>query len=149
MPNNVYSEINLHLAWHTKGSEPLIEDAVEHHLYSFLKERVKQTPEAACHAVGGTANHVHVAVSIPPAIHISEWVGQLKGSSAHYINHRIANKKLLEWQSGYGAVSFGSKDLPWVVSYVQNQKDRHAQGKTQDRLERIADGVRVARVNGG
>ena len=137
MPNNVYSEINLHLAWHTKGRTPLIHDAVEHHLYEFLEQRVKQTPGAIFHAVGGTDDHVHLAVSIPPTLQVSDWVGQLKGASAHYLNQRIVNRNRFAWQAGYGVVSFGSNDLPWVTDYIRNQRVHHAAGKTHDRLERI------------
>ena len=45
--------------------------------------------------------------------------------------------KALEWQTGYGVVSFGAKDLPWVVAYIQNQREHHARAGTHDRLERI------------
>ena len=157
MPNNVYSEINLHLTWHTKGSAPLIHDAVEHHLYQFLEQRVKQTPGTVCHAVGGTDDHVHLAVSVPPTVQVSDWVGQLKGASAHYLNQRIMNRSRFAWQAGYGVVSFGSKDLPWVTDYIRNQGERHATGKTHGRLERIdaatqartaqADGRKTAKLN--
>jgi hypothetical protein len=40
-------------------------------------------------------------------------------------------------QIGYGIVSFGRADLPWVMEYVQTQRQHHAAGKVQDRLERI------------
>ena len=41
-------------------------------------------------------------------------------------------------------VTFGTKDLPWVVQYIRNQKQHHASGQVHDRLERIeqAEGVR-------
>ncbi len=45
--------------------------------------------------------------------------------------------KALEWQAGYGVVSFGTGDLPWVRDYVRNQREHHARGKVEDRLERI------------
>jgi putative transposase len=44
---------------------------------------------------------------------------------------------VLQWQAGYGVVSFGTKDLDWVKAYIQNQREHHAQGTAQDRLERI------------
>lgn len=44
--------------------------------------------------------HVHLAVSVPPALTISEWIGELKGASAHYVNHEVARRRVLEWQSG-------------------------------------------------
>ncbi len=47
------------------------------------------------------------------------------------------NRNRFAWQAGYGVVSFGSKDLPWVTDYIHNQREHHAAGKTHDRLERI------------
>ena len=137
MPRNVYSEINLHFVWHTKNSAPMLADPVDHHLYRFLKDRALQTPPGLFfHEIGGIEDHVHLVVSVPPTLLISDWIGQLKGSSTYFINHRIANRHLLDWQTGYGVVSFGTGDLQWVVSYVRNQKQHHANGTTQGRLER-------------
>jgi hypothetical protein len=42
---------------------------------------------------------------------------------SHYVNHELANRKLLDWQRGYGVVSFGTKDLQWVIDYIRNQKE--------------------------
>jgi REP element-mobilizing transposase RayT len=137
MPRNVYAEINLHLTWHTKRSAPVLTETIENRLNHYLQHRILQTPGVVFHAVGGTETHIHLAVSIPPTLLISEWVGQLKGASSYYINHKIANRKLLDWQSGYGVVSFGTKDLPWVVNYVRNQKQHHARGTVHERLEKI------------
>jgi REP element-mobilizing transposase RayT len=90
------------------------------------------------HEFGGTETHIHIAASIEPTVTISEMIGQFKGFSAHEINQQIGRgDKILEWQAGYGVVTFGTKDLPWVLAYVRNQKDHHARGTTHDRLERI------------
>ena len=136
MPRRVYSEINFHITWHTKANMPLIKLEIETKLYQFLKQRILETPETFVHAIGGIENHIHLAVSIPPTIQPAEWIGQLKGSSSHYIN-QFANHKLLEWQNGYGILSFGTKDLKWVVNYVLNQKKHHKTGKIYERLEKI------------
>ena len=45
--------------------------------------------------------------------------------------------KVLQWQKGYGVVSFGTGDLDWVKLYISNQKEHHARGGVHDRLERI------------
>ena len=47
----------------------------------------------------------------------------------------LANRKILGWQSGYGVVTFGTGHLPWVRKYVRDQRKRHANGQTFDRLE--------------
>lgn len=71
---------------------------------------------------------------------VSDWIGKLKGGSSFYINHEIVNRKLLDWQDGYGVVSFGTRDLPWVIKYVKNQKEHHAKKTTKSRLEKCSDG---------
>jgi hypothetical protein len=48
-----------------------------------------------------------------------------------------ANRKLLDWQGGYGVVSFGARDLEWVINYIRNQKEHHKKGTAVERLERI------------
>ncbi|MFH1110651.1 MAG: IS200/IS605 family transposase [Planctomycetota bacterium] len=137
MPRNVYSEIHLHVTWHTKGNVPVLVDTVEVQLHRYLHRRTAQTEGVVVHAIGGVADHLHLGVTIPPTLNLSDWIGELKGASAHFINHEICNRKTLEWQTGYGVVSFGTKDLPWVVQYIQQQKEHHARGAVQDRLERI------------
>lgn len=137
LPRNVYSEIHLHITWHTKGNQPVLVDEIERQLHRYLKHRAIRTPGVFVHAIDGVADHVHLAVSVPPTINVSEWIGDLKGASAHFINGDICNRKMLEWQTGYGVVSFGAKDLPWVIQYVRNQKKHHAKGQVHDRLERI------------
>jgi putative transposase len=79
-----------------------------------------------------------LCVSVAPTILISDFVSQLKGSSSHEANQKMGHK-VLDWQTGYGVVSFGTKDLEWVREYVKNQRERHARGNVVDRLERIAE----------
>jgi REP element-mobilizing transposase RayT len=64
----------------------------------------------------------------------------LKGASSHEINQKFGDGgKVLEWQSGYGVVSFGTGNLPWVKEYVRNQREHHARGNPVERMERITE----------
>ena len=137
MSTRAYSEINLHFVWHVKGSVPTISETIEPRLYRHIRSYALQAKDLIFHEIGGTENHVHIAVTIPPTLLISDWIGKLKGASSHYVNHELANRKLLEWQVGYGVISFGTKDLEWVLNYIRNQKEHHRKGTTVKRLERI------------
>ncbi len=58
--------------------------------------------------------------------------------SAHEVNQQVdLRDKTLQWQTGYGVVSFGTRDLEWVKAYVRDQRKHHAEGRTFDRLERF------------
>jgi putative transposase len=127
MARNYYSEIHLHMVWHTKESAPLLTPEVEPFAHQLLRKRVIDTPGAYIHQIGGTENHVHLCITIQPTIRISELIGALKGGSSHDVNQELGRgRKVLEWQSGYGVVSFGTKDLEWVKAYVRNQPEHHA-----------------------
>jgi len=135
MSLKAYSEIHLHVVWRVKDDIPVLRDDIETQLHHHLRGQIIQGSGAFLHEIGGTDDHVHLVATIPPTLLISEWVGQLKGASSHFINHHIENRKVLEWQTKYGVVSFGTKDLPWVLDYVRSQREHHARGTAQARLE--------------
>jgi putative transposase len=138
MADNCYSEINLHLVWHTKLSRRLLSPDIEAMTFGCLREKAATLGDIYIHEIGGTETHVHLALSIEPTVLISELVGLLKGYSAHEVNRRSGlGQTVLQWQTGYGVVSFGTRDLPWVVGYVRNQKEHHASQRVFERLERI------------
>ena len=68
MARRYYSEINLHLVWHTKESQPLLIGDVVKVVYSHLRERIVGTKGVILHGLGGIETHVHAAVSIPPTL---------------------------------------------------------------------------------
>jgi putative transposase len=107
---------------------------MERELYAFIKSRVMSSPDHLFHAIGGTEDHVHLVVSVKPTVEIDRWIGQIKGASSHHIG------RSLQWQSGYGVVSFGTRDLPWVVDYVRDQKEHHRKKQIFERLEKIEAG---------
>jgi putative transposase len=140
MSRNFYSEIHLHVTWHTKESQPLLVPQTEAVVHHYLRGRCCNTPGVFIHEVGGIETHVHLCLTVEPTVLISELIGQLKGSSAHEANQKLGERrKVLQWQTGYGVVSFGAKDLPWVKAYIQNQREHHARGTSQLRLERITE----------
>ena len=134
MAAHVFHEIYLHLTWHTKGSRPLITSQLEPEVFEFFRARCAKTRGVYLHGINGTATHVHLAINFEPHVTISDLVGELKGASSFELN-KAHGSKILQWQRGFGGVSFGKKNLPWVLAYVANQKQHHAAGTTIERLE--------------
>jgi putative transposase len=131
MSVRAYAEINFHITWHTKNSFPFITSHLESDLYAFIKDRIIRMPNVHFHGIGGIQTHIHLAASFQPPFEIDRWIGDMKGASSHEFG------KQLQWQSGYGIVSFGTKDLDWVCAHIRNQKEHHRHGTTFERLERI------------
>ena len=109
MSRNYYSEINLHITWHTKESRPLLTPQTEAVVHHYLRGRCITTPGVFIHEIGGIETHVHLCVSVPPTLLISDFIGQLKGASSHEANQKLG-QKVLQWQAGYGVVCpFGNR----------------------------------------
>lgn len=130
-------ELYYHFTWGTKLRQPIIADKFSTALYKAL---VSKAVELGCivHAVGGVEDHIHLAVSVPPKISLSEFVRQIKGNSSHFVNHEIKPGYPFQWQSEYGVVSFGGKNLSTVVAYVLNQAEHHRNKTLYEYLERIS-----------
>ncbi|MFQ5502756.1 MAG: IS200/IS605 family transposase [Phycisphaerae bacterium] len=145
MSSQVYHEIFLDLNWHTKCDAPILKGEVESQTHEIIRSKYRDLKGVYCHAIGGTDTHVHLAVSIEPFITFSDMVQGLKGFSAYQVKRQI-DSKLLQWQRGYGVVSFGKRNLDWVRDYIARQREHHAQDCLIERLE-VCDGcIRAERI---
>ncbi|MFH7027728.1 MAG: IS200/IS605 family transposase [Heteroscytonema crispum UTEX LB 1556] len=129
-------QLYYHLVWATKQRQPLIKLDKEPELYNYIIGK-SHALNCIVHAIGGMEGHIHLVVSIPPTMAISEFVKKIKGSSSYYLNHtNTATSEKFAWQEGYGVFSLGSKQLEQAVNYVKNQKIHHLQGTTNSHLEK-------------
>ena len=133
-----YWKLYYHFIWGTKNRLPLIDPGIESELYRAISAKVKDLA-GFVHAIGGTDDHVHLAVSIPPKIAPAKFIGDVKGNSSHYVNHVIKPDFEFYWQDEYGVLSFGEKNLPAVVRYIHNQKQHHADGTLIVGMEKLTD----------
>ena len=131
--------MNCHVVWATKRREPvLVGETAELVRRSLVDGCSKQG--IVLHALFLMPDHVHLAVSIPPGLAVATLVSRLKGSSSHLIRHAEPNPDpSFAWQSEYGVVAFGEKQLPDVVAYVENQPARHKDRTTWSKLEQDCD----------
>ena len=126
-----------HFVWATKDREPLIAPSIRQSLYRAIAAKVVEL-EGQVHAIGGTDDHVHLVVSVPPKVALSIFIGQVKGGSSHFVNHELRPGWSFAWQSEYGVLSFGERSLGRVVRYVRLQAQHHRQGTLVEPLERMS-----------
>jgi len=83
-----------------------------------------------------TPDHTHLLVRLPPAVQISDFLGEVKGAAAYRVNRDLRPKFKLRWQEGYGIVSLRKAELPKVSRYIDQQKEHHRKGTLSALLER-------------
>jgi len=72
----VFYKLFYHVVWTTYRREELISEKIEQYLYTFLLNKAKRF-HCEIHGCNGTTNHIHLAISIPPAKSVSDIIGKL------------------------------------------------------------------------
>jgi putative transposase len=126
-----------HFTWATKMRCPTVENDMKEGLYKFLRGKVLEFRGRAM-AIGGTGNHVHLVVSLTPNIDISTFIGRIKGSSTHWINHTLRPGRGFAWQNGFAVSTITDEVLQAVCNYVNNQEEHHKEGTINREME-LAD----------
>ena len=140
-----YWQLFYHLVWSTKNRQPLLTPRVEKEIYGLLTSKAVGL-NAIVYAIGGSVDHVHMVVSIPPAISVSRFVGQVKGATSALFNKSGLSDKRFQWQDEYSAFSFDAKRLPNYIEYVEKQKAHHRDGRAIPILERTTGENRGPRL---
>ncbi|MDP2935951.1 MAG: IS200/IS605 family transposase, partial [Dehalococcoidia bacterium] len=133
-----YWRLFYHIVWATKDRQPLIKNSLAAKLHEHISGNATQLG-AVVHAVGGMEDHVHMAVSVPPSMALSEFIRKLKGSSSHFVNHELPAASAFAWQGDYGIISLDSKQLDRVVLYIKEQMKYHTEKTTIPALERLIE----------
>src|SRR5882672_9624519 len=123
-----YWRLHYHLIWATCDREPSLMADREKMFYGVLYNKGQELG-LKIHAAGNVENHVHIVVSIPPKLAVSECVRQIKAASAFAINQMQKSGNKFAWQGGYGALTLGERSLSIVMAYAANQKEHHRTNK--------------------
>ena len=100
-----------------------------------------QSHQSYLYPIGGIEDHIHLIVSIPPKLSISDFAKRIKGSSCRYLNQELAEDSYtFAWQHEYAVFSLGEQRLEWAIAYVENQKQHHATGHIVKVLEQTEPG---------
>jgi REP element-mobilizing transposase RayT len=129
-----YWRLFYHLVWTTKQREPLLTPQVEPLVYRCLRAEAKEMHSPLC-VVGGIEDHVHVLAAFRPAVSPATFVQQLKGSSSHLVTSVLHIP--FEWQEGYGVFSVSESDVEYVIRYIRNQKQHHANNTLVNEWEQV------------
>jgi putative transposase len=140
MPQSL-ANILVHLIFSTRNRERFIEPDIEDELYPYLAS-ICRACESPSHAVGGTEDHVHIALTLGRTISVAKLIAEIKASSSKWIKTKGPRYTCFAWQNGYEAFSIGQSQLPALKPYIAGQKEHHRrrtyQEEFRDFLERYA-----------
>ena len=132
----VFYQLIYHFIWATKNREPYLTPTVETCLFPYIGAKCKELGYEL-YAVNGATDHLHILIGLTPTAIVADVAKNLKGASSHFINHDSGLEENLYWQDGYGVITMREAEIPTVMTYIQNQKTHHRNGKLSALLERI------------
>ncbi len=117
---DTYAKILVHCIFSTKARRPSIPEPAK--LWHYLRGVARNRGVDAV-VVGGTDNHVHILLSIPPALDVAQVMRDLKANSSRHLREQ---GRPFAWQGGYSAISVSPSQVKVVVTYIENQQQHHA-----------------------
>jgi putative transposase len=132
-----YWKLFYHFVWATKNREPVISDKFDDILKRSIRTNCQILP-VKLHAIETMPDHVHIVVSVSPALSLASFMNKIKGASSHAITDQEPVRHF-NWQSQYGVHSFSEDVLPRIVEYVVNQRSYHENRRMWPSLEVIQD----------
>src|SRR5512140_1709483 len=111
------SLVIVHIIYGTKDRFPCLDPTTRPHLHAYLAT-VARNSRCEGYRVGGTADHVHLAVRLSRTITIAELVEELKTSSSQWLKVQRPELCRFSWQRRYGAFSVCQNELGDLVTYV-------------------------------
>ena len=118
------TQLYIQLVFAVKGRKSFIQHSWEEELYKYITA-VLQTDKHKMLAINGMPDHIHIFCGLNPAIAISDLVQDIKRASNNFINEKGFEREKFEWQSGYGAFSYGKSQIDDVCKYILTQKQHH------------------------
>ena len=125
----------VHIVFSTKDRADLIEPKTENDLFGYIHGIVENN-NAKLIAANGTANHIHLLISLPKKIDLSGLIGDIKRDSSKWMKWE-KNCKDFYWQRCFGAFSIGQSQIETVVKYIERQKEHHKKQNFQDEFRSL------------
>jgi putative transposase len=135
--SHTYASNLVHCVFSTAARRNLIREPERLRQYISGIAREKKIPLVA---IGGTANHIHLLVALPPAMSLSRAIQDVKGNSSRWLNELARG---FAWQKGYGAFGVSESRREAVIAYLLGQEEHHRKWTFEQEFLTLLKGSRI------
>jgi REP element-mobilizing transposase RayT len=122
-----------HIVFSTKNRFDFITPEMEAELYAYIGGIVRKFGGKLL-AASGTANHIHLLISVSKNHLLPDLIGAIKRDSSKWIKTKSETLLKFAWQDGYSAFSVGHAQLPVIERYIARQKEHHRSRLFEDEM---------------
>jgi REP element-mobilizing transposase RayT len=121
---HTYGSCLYHFVFSTRDRANTIDSEWMERLWGYMVGIAsKNEINALC--IGGTENHIHALLMMPPVMAPAKGIQLIKGNSSKWIHEDLPGNRGFEWQQGYGVFTIGFSQIAKTRQYIQGQKAHH------------------------
>ena len=128
---NSFTQLYVQMVFAVKNRQSLIfdenKDKIEKYICG-IASNIKCEPIS----IYCNPDHTHLLVSIKPVVCIADAIRNIKSFSSRFINENQLMNKRFEWQTGYGAFTYGQSQINDLKEYIKNQHNHHKKRSFKD-----------------
>ncbi len=130
-----FTQLHYHLVFSTRQREPTLVPAIRPRVWEYLGGIVRGEG-GITRGIGGTADHVHLLMSLRQTDSLADFMRKLKGNSSTWMHETIPGCGVW-WQTGYGAFTVSHSGLEKVRQYIADQEEHHRSRSFQDEFRKL------------
>ena len=131
-----YTRLLYHIIFRTKHSIPAISIEHKKELYKYIWGFVKNK-ESMLYRINGMPDHLHLFVELAAKLSLSDFVRDLKTSTAKWLTNNPLFPYFQGWGKGYAAFSYGLNEKDKIINYIMRQKEHHQSSNFETELRRL------------
>ncbi|MDD5543327.1 MAG: IS200/IS605 family transposase [Acidobacteriia bacterium] len=131
--SHTFTNLLTHAIFSTKNRIPMIVSDIKPRLHAYMGGIIRELHGKPI-TIGGTTDHVHLLIQLPPILAPAEAIQKLKANSSRWVNETLRLRTKFAWQEGYAGFSVSLSNVPKVVRYILNQEQHHRRKTFQEEM---------------
>jgi len=133
---SAYRHILYHIVFRTKGSKKSINREHSADLYKYIWGIIKNK-KSVLFRINGMENHLHILSDLHPSVALSDYIREIKVSSAKWMKESGFFPEFDGWGRKYCALTYSYNERDTIINYIKNQQVHHKQESFQEEISRF------------
>ncbi|MDR1491218.1 MAG: IS200/IS605 family transposase [Planctomycetaceae bacterium] len=131
-----YTQLLYHIIIRTKANQTVLSLEYSDELYRYIWGIIRNK-KCVLYRVNGTEDHVHLLISLHPAIALSDFMRDLKAETSKMLKQTPGFEQFTSWSDGYAALTYSMKEKETIVEYIKSQREHHKTELFRDEFIRL------------
>jgi len=133
---SAYRQILYHIVFRTKKSEKTINQEYSTELKKYIWG-ITKNKKCVLFRINCMEDHIHFLSDLHPSVSLSDYIRDIKVSSAKWMKQSGMFPKFRGWDIKYCALTYSYRDRNMIINYIKNQQEHHKKENFQDEVKRL------------